>query len=268
MKAVMDKKTAKTIADEIYKEMDFGEESGYYYLTEDEEGNDAAITIEKMKSEEDGKTYYSIYVSADDDSEWISTDTLDPQELADTIMRITDDFCPGSGDKMCITSTTEIPIYVDSLYMLLHGKVNIMAEIENQIEQGDPCLDDFRDDILSEAENRGLDINKVEEYYDSDDVSTLMGYISYEESQIEFDYSEASAADDRRLSVFRIPITFDVNRYVNDKEMEYGNKCRTEYSVLSKAVKTLCSYCEGAESCDKCKVNELLEKITKHKESD
>lgn len=119
---------------------------------------------------------------------------------------------------------TEITIYQDALGLLLSDKPDIKDEITNQILQGDSCLDNTTNEVYEAAEEVGLDGEKVLETFNEDSCSHLMKYVTVFEDKITFDYGEAEACGDRKVLAFNVPLSFDVEGY-----LEYFR--RKEYVV-------------------------------------
>ena len=113
----------------------------------------------------------------------------------------------------------EVPIYLDALG-ILNQKVDIRAEVEEQLRQGDPALENIIEEIMDEACEDGLEpIEGIDP--DSIPIDMLMAYVlPIDENKIEFDYSETYEANDRRLVVFRIPCEFDDDRFIHDNYTE------------------------------------------------
>jgi hypothetical protein len=109
---------------------------------------------------------------------------------------------------------------MDALGLLLSDKTDIKSEIYNQIVQGDDYfLDQIRDELRDDAEEAGMSVSQIDELTDKfaeDDIDTLMKYITFEESDITFDYEESAAGGDLKVVAFRIPCQFDTNRYIDD----------------------------------------------------
>ena len=109
----------------------------------------------------------------------------------------------------------EVPIYLDAL-SILNKKVDIRAEVENQLNQGDPALENILEELAENAAEDGLEPLEGTDP-ESVSVDELMAYVlPIDESKIEFDYGEAYASDNRRLAVFRIPCEFDDKRFLQD----------------------------------------------------
>ena len=134
---------------------------------------------------------------------------------------------------------TEIPIYQDALGLLLGDKPDIKDEITNQISQGDPCLDNMTDEIYEAAEKAGLNGEKVLVTFNEDSCSHLMKYVTVFEDKITFDYGESEACGDRKVLAFNVPLSFDVEGYLDfygKKEYvisqigeEFGNNLPSEF---------------------------------------
>jgi len=117
-------------------------------------------------------------------------------------------------------ANVDVTIYMDALGLLLSDKTDIKSEIYNQIVQGDDYfLDQIRDELRDDAEEAGMSVSQIDELTDKfaeDDIDTLMKYITFEESDITFDYEESAAGGDLKVVAFRIPCQFDTNRYIDD----------------------------------------------------
>ena len=105
----------------------------------------------------------------------------------------------------------EVPIYVDTLSMLF-TPVDLRSEVKCQLMQGDPAYEDALEEIGGIIEDREMSVDHM--LYRIDNVEKFMEYVSIDEEATEFDYSEADAADDRRLAVFRVYCSFDVDEFI------------------------------------------------------
>ena len=115
--------------------------------------------------------------------------------------------------------TFEVPIYLDTLKLLLSDKTDILEEVKYQIAQGDPALENIREELNDlVVETQGAD--RIMNAFDDDSLETLMCYISYDEDKIKYNYDEASEVSDRRLAVFSVPCKFNAEGYIkNHKAM-------------------------------------------------
>ena len=116
------------------------------------------------------------------------------------------------------TINFEITIYQDALALLLGGKADVRAEIMDQLQQGDPALEDIADDLYDLCEDKGLDADRLTEQFNEESLEKLMGYISFSEEEIEFDYGESEAYGDRRCVAFRIECVFDAGKYIKEAD--------------------------------------------------
>ena len=117
---------------------------------------------------------------------------------------------------------TEITIYQDALGLLLSDKPDIKDEVTNQILQGDPCLDNTTDEVYDAAEKAGLEGEKVLVTFNEDSCSHLMKYVTVFKDEITFDYGESEACGDRKVLAFNVPLSFDVEGYLDFyKKKEY-----------------------------------------------
>ena len=107
-------------------------------------------------------------------------------------------------------------IYCDTLSLLNSGKADILGMVSEQLIQGDPCLDDIKDNLLGLAEERGVSESATETLFVDAPTEDLMLYVSYDKERIEFDYSESESLNDRRMAAFRIPCQFDAGRFLYD----------------------------------------------------
>ena len=116
------------------------------------------------------------------------------------------------------TINFDITIYLDALDLLLGGKTDVRAEIMDQLQQGDPVLEDVADDLYDLCEDKGLDADRLTDCFNEESTEKLMGYISFSEKDIEFDFGESAACDDRNCVAFRIKCVFDAGKYIKEGE--------------------------------------------------
>lgn len=116
------------------------------------------------------------------------------------------------------TINFDITIYLDALDLLLGGKTDVRAEIMDQLQQGGPVLEDIADDLYNLCEDKGLDADRLTEHFNEESLEKLMGYISFSEEEIEFDYGESEACGDRRCVAFRVKCVFDAGKYIKEGE--------------------------------------------------
>lgn len=112
----------------------------------------------------------------------------------------------------------DVVIYESAMTMLLGEKIIIKDEILSQLQQGDAVLDEIAEELADICEeDEDIDEEEAEaivEGFTENDCEDLMPYISFSEEDIEFDYDESVAAEDRDICAFRIPCTFDAERYI------------------------------------------------------
>ena len=122
----------------------------------------------------------------------------------------------------------DVTIHIDSMSMLFN-KPDIRKELVAQLQQGDIVLELVSEDLNDAAYNAfDMDSEEVADVFASNvcdkfssmDVEELMNFISYREEDIEFDYSEADACDDRRLAAFRIYCLFDTEKFLDEVTKE------------------------------------------------
>ena len=111
-----------------------------------------------------------------------------------------------------------VTIYQDALALLLGGKADIRAEIMSQLQQGDPALEDIANDFYDLCEDKGLDADKLTDRFNEESLEKLLEYISFSEKDIEFDFGESAACDDRNCVAFRIKCVFDAGKYIKEGE--------------------------------------------------
>lgn len=116
------------------------------------------------------------------------------------------------------TLSFDVTIYQDALALLLGEKTDVRAEIMSQLQQGDPALEDIADDLYNLCEDKGLDADRLTEHFNEEPLEKLMGYISFSEEEIEFDYGESEACGDRRCVAFRVKCVFDAGKYIKEGE--------------------------------------------------
>ncbi len=112
----------------------------------------------------------------------------------------------------------EVCIYEDALSLLLNNETDIKAEILNQLQQGDPCLEDISDTLKNLCDELVLDTEEIIARFEEDTYEELMKYVSFSNENITFDYGESAACGDLRMCVFRIPCKFDAGKYIKDIE--------------------------------------------------
>ena len=110
----------------------------------------------------------------------------------------------------------ETTIYKDALSLLLSDKANIKSDILDQLQQGDPCLESVSDELHELCDELILDTDKIMTDFEEKSYEELMEYISYDESDITFDYGESEACNNRKVCAFRIPCNFDVERFLKN----------------------------------------------------
>ena len=112
---------------------------------------------------------------------------------------------------------TNCTIYIDAVSLLICEKpVDIKAEIYNQFLQSDYEYDQLRQGIANEYGDTDAEGEALAEIFDECPVEKIMEYISFERSDIEFDYGEAIETGDRSCCAFRINVHFDLDRFAED----------------------------------------------------
>lgn len=135
----------------------------------------------------------------------------------------------------------DVNIYMDALGLLLSDKTDIREEIKSQLQQGDEMFfDSIRDGLQDEAEDKGIDADKITDAFIEDSVDELMKYISFNEENITFDYPESEACGDLKVVAFRIPCDFDSDRYIKDKTSPAEADTGTKYWDIHMTVKNDC----------------------------
>ena len=115
----------------------------------------------------------------------------------------------------------DVTIYEDALCLLLNGKPNIKDEILNQMQQGDPCMENFGDEIREEAETlvmqgQNLNVEIIMNGFDEASCEDLLSYVEFDEDKIKFDYGESEACSDLKVVAFSVPCKFNVSRYIRE----------------------------------------------------
>ena len=107
-------------------------------------------------------------------------------------------------------------IYMDALGLLLSDKTDIKTEILAQLQQGDECINDVTNDIYDISDRQNTHVEPYINHFENDSCENLIQYISFDENTITFDYEESSACENLRVVAFRIPCTFDTEKYITD----------------------------------------------------